>query len=152
MRKQIVSLAAAASLTLATVSSISAQVVGPVFPLPAPGVPPVPAPIEASPFDEGAAIAVLRPLLAGRGFDESVARGPMFAIPPGQVSGADFHGDPEMDAPLAGIAAGAYLVWTEAGRWWVWEYGASAPADQRAAVYETHFRRQAAERGFYVGS
>lgn len=149
MRKQIVSLAAAASLMLATVSSTSAQVVGPVLPLPAPGLPP--APSQASVFDGDAAIAALRPLLAGRGFDRSVVRGPMFAVPPDLASGADFDGDPEMGGRLGAAVDRPYLVWTEAGPWWVWEYGAVAPADQRAAVYETHARRQAARDGFYVG-
>ena len=45
---------------------------------------------------------------------------------------------PEERAPTVDVwPAGAWLVTTEtAGRWWVWEYGATAPADEVALRLE----------------
>src|SRR5581483_931373 len=119
MRKQIVSLAAAASLALVTISSVSAQVVGPALPLPAPP-PAATAPVVRS-FADTQAIAALRVRLAERGFDAAAAGGPMIALQPGAATPADFSGDAEMDAPVLPMQPQAFLVWTEAGRWWIWE-------------------------------
>lgn len=112
MRTQIVSVAAAASLALAVVSSASGQIVAaPLSPLIRPA-PAVTAPVV---FDEARAAAQLRALLADRGFDASVTRGPMLAVPPGAATPLDFDGDPELDAPLGPMQLEAYLFWTEGG-------------------------------------
>lgn len=84
-------------------------------------------------IDEGQAIAMLRQQLHRRGFDASVTGGPMQGVPPGAASAADFDGDGDMGVPIGQVQSAAWLVWTDAGRWWVWEYGAAAPADRRAA-------------------
>src|SRR5262245_35935478 len=152
MRKSFLSLAAAGTLAFLAVSASQAQVVPPFLPRPAapPAVAPAPA---AEPSPAGAsAIPTLRRLLAGRGFGADVVAGPMLELPPGQATAERFGGDGELDAPLGyGIQAEAWLVETEAGRWWLWETGTAAPADQRAEVYQAHALRQARLEGRFVG-
>src|SRR5829696_2327902 len=71
---------------------------------------------------ESTAIATLRRLLRRRGFDPDVTAGPMVALPPGQVTVLEFEPDGGTGALLdAGIQLDAWLVETNAGRWWLWE-------------------------------
>src|SRR4051812_21120761 len=121
MRRQLTSLAAAASLAVATVSSISAQVIAPVLRPPAPAIQPV----LTSPLEPLAA-SILRELLADRGFSAAVAQGPMATRAPGTATPSDFVGVADLDVQLGRMQPEASLVWTEAGRWWVWGYGATA--------------------------
>jgi hypothetical protein len=123
----------------------------------APAVVAVPAARDRWYLDEGATsggtaasvpIPTLRRLLAGQGFGADVVDGPMGATPPGQATPLDFAGDDALDLPLdAGIQREAWLVQTAAGRWWLWEYGASAPADRRADLAQDRARRQAGAEG-----
>jgi hypothetical protein len=164
MRKMLAAKALAAALTVAAVTAASAQLLPPA--LPAPPVAPAPPPtgpafrgdagIPAAPvglayyhavaaqtpgFDpeEETAASALRLLLRGRGLGPDVLAGPVAVEPPGS---------PELGAPLpGGPQPGALLVQTGAGRWWVWNYGATAPADQRAAVHDAHARRAAPAEG-----
>jgi hypothetical protein len=96
----------------------------------------LPAAAESAPAwleAESTAIATLRRLLRRRGFDPDVTAGPMVALPPGQVTVLEFGPDGGTGALLdAGIQLDAWLVETNAGRWWLWETGAAAPADRAA--------------------
>jgi hypothetical protein len=84
---------------------------------------------------ESAAIATLRRLLRRRGFGAEVTAGPMLALPPGQATVLEFGGDGDGGALLdTGLQPDAWLVETNAGRWWLWETGAAAPADRAAEL------------------
>lgn len=99
----------------------------------------VPAWIEA----ESTAIATLRRLLRRRGFGPEVTGGPMVAVPPGQSTLLDFDPDAATGAPLdSGPQPDAWLIGTNAGRWWVWETGASAPADREALLQRDRLPRR----------
>jgi hypothetical protein len=147
--------AASAALTLGTTASLSAQVFPP---LPAPRPPALerPTPVglayhftRATGRDaaELLPIAGLRVLLRERGFGPDVTAGWMAATAPGKATDFVPYGlDPEVDALIGGVVQpDAWLVQTVAGRWWVWEYGAAAPADERAALYETQARQAGGE-------
>ena len=88
----------------------------------------VPAWLEA----ESGAIATVRRQLRRRGFEPDVTAGPMVALPPGQVSLLDFGPDEASELLETGLQPDAWLVETNAGRWWLWETGATAPADRAA--------------------
>jgi hypothetical protein len=91
---------------------------------------------------------VLRRLLAAQGFGADVVDGPMAATPPGQATRLDFAGDATLDLLLdGGMQSEAWLLETEAGRWWLWEYGASAPADRRAELAQDRALRRARAEG-----
>jgi hypothetical protein len=146
MRSPVIALVAAGGLVLVTVTALSAQTFPPVVPrvLAPPAIAPAAAP--AAPIAESPE-ATVRRHLAGRGLDRDVVDGPMLARAPGEATASDFVVDPEMDALLGELQPEAWLVWTTAGRWWYWDYGVIAPADQRALVAETHARRQASAEG-----
>jgi hypothetical protein len=119
MRKIVVVAVAAAGLTLASASGLSAQVFPPVMPgkpapLPPPGiaVPPPPAaanPAAARTGDQ--AIGRLRVLLADRGLAGYYVEGPMYATPPGAVSPADLAlADYEGTDPLLSVQPEAWLI------------------------------------------
>jgi len=94
------------------------------------------------------AIGRLRVLLAGRGFGADVTAGPMVAYPPGNAWPLDFTTDGELEAVLSsGLQAEAWLIETNAGRWWLWDYGATAPADRRAQAHEDVARALARAEG-----
>jgi hypothetical protein len=150
MRKPFVALAVAGTLSLAAVPVLHAQVFPPVRPLPAP---PVAAPVEPAPtrvldqHPEPREVTSLRKLLADRGFGPSVAEGPMLYQGSDGASNFDYVVDAEADPLIGHDPAGAWLVWTAAGRWYVWDYGAAAPADARAVSYEHLAREQARAEG-----
>jgi hypothetical protein len=148
MRKPFLSLAVAGAVALATVSASQAQVSPPIFLRPAAPPAVAPAPAERAPVAELPQVATMRKLLAGRGFGADVTAGPMIALPPGQATPLDFERDGEIDAMLpSGLQAEAWLIETNAGRWWLWDYGATAPADQRAETYQTHAQRHGSAEG-----
>jgi hypothetical protein len=168
MRKMLAAKTLAAALTLAAATAASAQFLPPALPAaPAAPAPPPIAPAVRNDADapaahyharaaqtpgfdpeEEMAAAALRLLLRERGLGADVLGGPMAVVPPGSVGAFSPGHDPELDAPLSvGPHLGAFLVQTGAGRWWVWEYGAVAPADQRAAVHDAHARRAAPAEG-----
>ena len=89
-----------------------------------------------SSWTEGQVVDRMRFLLRRRGFDPAVVAGPMSALPPGLASPDDVAPDPAGD-----FQPDAWLVATEAGRFWFWEYGASAPADERAAAEQDYLLR-----------
>jgi hypothetical protein len=153
IRKPLVALVGATALTLASLSTLSAQVLPPAAPAPRLPQPAVLAPAPAAPSEasavasELAAIARLRPRLAARGLDRAIVEGPMMAVAPGQADEMTFVVDAEIEALLGAPQPEAWLVWTTGGRWWLWEYGVAAPADERARVYEAHAREQASLEG-----
>ena len=147
MRKPFIALAAAGGLALAMVSALQAQIAPPFVPRPAPPAV-APAPAERAPIAELPQIATMRKLLVGRGFGPDVTAGPMTALRPGEATPLDFARDGEIDAMLpAGLQVEAWLIETNAGRWWLWDYGATTPADQRAETYQTHVQRHASPEG-----
>jgi hypothetical protein len=99
------------------------------------------------------AVASLRPMLAKRGFDTDVVDGPMIAAAPGQTApwpearAVDYVVDDDMDAMIGPVQNDAWLVFTEAGRWWLWPSGVAAPADRRAQASEAQAMRQAGPEG-----
>jgi hypothetical protein len=110
----------ALTLSLLMLSGADAQSADPYAPLPS--------------WTEAQVVDRLRFLLRRRGFSPAVVAGPMAAAPPGEGSPDDFGSD-----GLAGAyQPDAWLVSTEAGRFWFWEYGAAAPADQRAAAEQDY--------------
>jgi hypothetical protein len=150
MRKVFMSVAAAGALAFAAVTASQAQVMPPVFPRTAP--PPAMAPVPPPASVGTSAIPTMRRLLAGRGFDADVVGGPMMELPPGQATAEDFGRDGELDTLLPiGVQPAAWLVATDAGRWWLWETGAAAPADARAETYQAHVLRRARAEGRFVG-
>ena len=93
--------------------------------------------------DESWAISTLRRQLRRRGFDPDVTAGPMLALPPGQASLLDFGPDEPSGLLDTGLQPDAWLVLTNAGRWWLWETGAAAPADRAAEWARDHSPRRA---------
>jgi hypothetical protein len=173
MRKLFVTAAATAGLTLAAATA-AAQVLPPAPPArppvppaataPGPAAPaPVPVgiaahharaqhdPLLSGPASDGSAEAqatgALRVLLGDRGFGPDVTAGPMTVAAPGRVSAFDFATDDDLDAGLGAVEPEAWLVRTEAGRWWLWEDGACAPADRRAQAHEDLARALARAEG-----
>ena len=123
MPRRVLPLLLAVGLTAATVVDVSGQSISPYAPLPS--------------WSEGQVVDRLRFLLRRRGFGPAVVAGPMAAIPPGESSPDDFGAD-----GIAGqFQPDAWLVATEAGRFWFWEYGAAAPADQRAEAEQDYLLR-----------
>ena len=144
MRKPFIALAAAGGLTLATVTALQAQIAPPFFARPAAPPAVAPAPAERAPIAELPQVATMRKLLAGRGFGADVTAGPMVAYAPGEARPFEFSGDADMGIlPLGAFQPEAWLIETNAGRWWLWDYGAAAPADRRAATQEAQVRRNA---------
>jgi hypothetical protein len=129
-----VALAVAIGLSIAAAMTRASTYDGTAPPAPIAAVAPAAA-FEPT-LDEAKAIAMLRPRLHRRGFDSSVAGGPMLGLPPGEVTLEDFVGDDDTDLPVGQVQSAAWLISTNAGRWWVWEYGAAAPADRRAALLQ----------------
>ncbi|HEY3059276.1 MAG TPA: hypothetical protein VGL99_09915 [Chloroflexota bacterium] len=98
------------------------------------------------------AIERLRPMLASRGFGADIVNGPTSARAPGRTGawavdriGDDF--DPDMGTMLEPLQREAWLVFTPAGRWWLWEYGVAAPADRRALLAESAVPCHASPQG-----
>jgi hypothetical protein len=98
------------------------------------------------PAAEPREVAELRTILAERGFGSSVTEGPMAARAPGQATPFDFASDDDLDAQVGAFQPEAWLVRTEAGRWWLWPDGAAAPADRRAEAHEALGRARAKGR------
>ena len=100
---------------------------------------------------EAQVVERLRPMLARRGFESDVIDGPMIARAPGQLAGIldssfdDTHAD--ADALIHPLQRDAWLVVTTAGRWWLWEYGVTAPADRRAQRTELDALRRMGPEG-----
>jgi hypothetical protein len=89
-------------------------------------------------------LAILRRNLRRRGLSPELLAGPTAVIPTRD------HPDAELaieGAEATELAAswpqGAGLILTSAGRWWVWEYGSTAPADALARQLQA----QAGTRG-----
>jgi hypothetical protein len=125
MRRQIVSVAAVASLALAVVSSTSAQVVAP----PPAQLLPLTRPAPTA-WSGDTAVALLRDALGHRQVTPDLLDEPMVAD--------RFHPDgPRPDRPCRPDAAcGTWEVVTTAGRWWVYASGAVQPADSTAWAIE----------------
>ena len=167
MRKLLATAAAAAGLTVAAATA-TAQVLPPAsLPPPAVSAPrpaaaqvgiaahytrlrsdPLLAPLASDGSAEGLATGALRVLLRDRGFGPDVTAGPMTAMAP-SVGLADrwLSSQDELDALVGPDQPEAWLIQTDAGRWWLWESGAAAPADARAEVYQTHATRRALAEG-----
>lgn len=142
MRKPVLSLAVAGAVALITVSASQAQVFPPIFPRPAAPPAVAPAPAERAPIAELPQVATMRKLLAGRGFGADVTAGPMVAYAPGEARPFENSIDAEMGIlPAGAFQPEAWLIETGAGRWWLWDYGAAAPADRRAEMEEAGARR-----------
>jgi hypothetical protein len=61
---------------------------------------------------------------------------------PGEAEPFEFSGDEALGVlPAGAFQPEAWLIETQAGRWWLWDYGAAAPADRRAQVQEAEARR-----------
>jgi hypothetical protein len=98
--------------------------------------------------EEGQAIEALRVLLRERGFGPDVTAGSMTALPPGSaVYGAWPTPDDELEALVGPYQPQAWLVRTDAGRWWVWASDAAAPADLRAETYQRLASLRARDEG-----
>jgi hypothetical protein len=91
-----------------------------------------------NPTTEANVIGTLRQGMASRGLDSDLVNAPMVALPPGHVTAADFVDENGIDASIGSIQSQAWLVSTATGRWWVWEYAVSAPADGRALMHDSH--------------
>ena len=63
------------------------------------------------------------------------------------VALVDYVVDDDMDAMIGPVQNDAWLVFTEAGRWWLWPYGVAAPADRRAQASEAKAMREAGPEG-----
>jgi hypothetical protein len=141
---------AAAAVALAAASAVFAAPPPQVAPpaqirvAPAPALVPEPAASSGAPWSHDAAATTLQRLLRDRGYGEDVLFGPMTAWAPGDDGYLDAPrtGDPRLDAPLGGRPAGAWFVDTNAGGFWVWDYGAAAPADRLAEILEGARARQ----------
>jgi len=146
MRRSFAVLTASAVLVVGATATFAQ----PVAPIPfQPAVPP-PAGIASPPGWRGDdAIATLERLLRDRGFGEDVAFGPMDAFAPGDDGprAAVGTGDVRLDAPIGARQPEAWFVYTAAGGWWVWDYGAAAPADRLAEIQDQMVQRQARARG-----
>jgi hypothetical protein len=82
---------------------------------------------------EERAIAILRRSLRRRGLGAEVVAGPMAVVPSRDHPDAELALEgPEAGELAAAWPSGAALVATAGGRWWVWEYGSTAPADELA--------------------
>jgi hypothetical protein len=99
---------------------------------------------------EGLAVGAMRVLLRDRGFGPDVTAGPMTALAPGAELYDLLLSSDELDALVVPYQPQAWLIQTDAGRWWLWESGAAAPADMRAEVYQTHATRRAQAEGLVV--
>jgi hypothetical protein len=108
--------------------------------------------VTGAPRGDGAAtapledrlLAILRRNLRRRGLAPELVAGPTAVVPTRD------HPDAELaieGAEAVELAAswpqGAALILTGAGRWWVWEYGSTAPADALARQLQA----QAGTRG-----
>ena len=72
----------------------------------------------------------------------------MTALAPGAVAyGAQPAPDDEMEALATPYQPEAWLIQTDAGRWWLWESGAAAPADLRAEVHQLAAALRARDQG-----
>jgi hypothetical protein len=104
--------------------------------------------VSEGPVEGVQAIGALRVLLRDRGFGPDVTAGPMIALPPGAaVYGARPAPDDEMEALVTPYQPEAWLVRTDAGRWWLWESGAAAPADLQAEVHQLVAELRARDEG-----
>jgi hypothetical protein len=75
-------------------------------------------------------IAILRRSLRRRGLGTEIAAGPMAVVPSADHPDAEVAIEgPEAGELAASWPSGAALVATAGGRWWVWDYGSTAPAD-----------------------
>ncbi len=76
--------------------------------------------------------ATLRASLRDQGFDKEAVLGKMAVLPPRNRPDADPLEEPPAVAALAWPPAAWAVVTDASGVWWVWEYGATAPADELA--------------------
>jgi hypothetical protein len=143
MRKQLISLVAAASLALASVSSISAQVIAPVLGPPAPAIQPVTAAFAPWPpatipgrqaWGEEDVLAIVHARVAARATGREVPTDLAAWPPPDQADGEGRGLPPAMVA----WRPDAWLVDAgQAGRWWVMaEYRTVETADERAHQWD----------------
>lgn len=89
-------------------------------------------------------LAILRRNLRRRGVPPELLAGPTAIVPTRDHPDAELAIEGAEAADLADSwPQGAALVLTGAGRWWVWEYGSTAPADALARQLQT----QAGTRG-----
>jgi predicted metal-binding membrane protein len=111
--------------------------------------PPLTASVAPGTWRAADAVAALRSSLGGRGATDRLVRGrmeasrfdPALEIAPGERAKADLTWPAE-----------AWLVTTADGRWWVWEYGATAPADAAALRFEEVWLATAGEEHGPVGA
>jgi len=117
----------------------------PIRVAPPPALAPEPVASSGAPWSDDAAATTLQRLLRDRGYGEDVLFGPMAAWAPGDGGylAAPRTGDPRLDAPLGERPAGAWFVYTNAGGFWIWDYGAAAPADRLAEILEASRARRA---------
>ena len=89
-------------------------------------------------------LAILRRNLRRRGVSPELIAGPTAVVPTRDHPDAEQAIEGAEAAELANSwPQGAALVLTGAGRWWVWEYGSTAPADALARQLQA----QAGTRG-----
>ena len=97
---------------------------------------PLLAPLASDDSDEGLAVDAMRVLLRDQGFGPGVTDGPMTTLPPSaELNDRRLGSGDELDALVVPNQPQAWLIQTDAGRWWLWESGAAAPGDMRAEVY-----------------
>lgn len=87
-------------------------------------------------WSDAQAITALRDVLRTQPFLEDAVEGPMV------VRASDDHAMRQQPVGLDGTIPGwpedAWLVETNAGRWWVWPGGEVAPADRTGAALAAH--------------
>jgi putative intracellular protease/amidase len=76
-------------------------------------------PLATLPWSGDDAITALRNRLRHRGYAAAVTAGPMVALWSDDAPSHPLTSHPAMPAPLSG----AYLVYTDAGGWWMWPNG-----------------------------
>ena len=158
MRKLLATAAAAAGLTFAAATA-TAQVLPPAVPpsaLPQPAVSaprpaapaaaqvgiaahharlrndPLLAPLASDGSAEGQAVDAMRVLLRDRGFGPDGTAGPMTAMAPGAgLVDRWLSSQDELEALVGPDQPEAWLIQTDAGRWWLWR--AICPACSTAA-------------------
>jgi hypothetical protein len=89
----------------------------------------------AAPWSTERAVAALRTALRARPSLEDAVVGPMLAVTPDDHLRREAGRAVLTDPLLEWWPPGALLVETQAGRWWVWPGGATAPADRAARRY-----------------
>jgi hypothetical protein len=94
-------------------------------------------PLALLPWNGDDAISALRARLRTRGYTTEVTGGPMIALWSDEAPAHPLVHSPALPASLRRADAGAYLVVTEGGDWWVWSNGLdSGPLRERPTLLD----------------